>query len=200
MTSASEDCAAELRRLAGASSVVNVVARHVDGLVQLRPEQLPGWLKDLGVPPGWGIALVEGGNVAPSRIAVYGPHSDGRWDGCETITVFGFTGEPPEEVMREHADCTLRGLGADDITTSTPAASLIPGVTAVRGSGYLTAAGRRVWTQHSVYVVGSNAPGEGRLIQHSLFVDASCQARLADDIAQLSNALQRAFLRSIGRR
>ncbi|WP_163754079.1 hypothetical protein [Mycobacterium botniense] len=52
MTSASEECAAEQRRLADASSVVNVVARHVDGLVQLRPEQLPGWPKDLGVPPG----------------------------------------------------------------------------------------------------------------------------------------------------
>lgn len=79
--------------------MVNVVARHVDGLVQLRPEQLPGRLKDLGVPPGWAIALVEGGNVAPSRITVYGPHSDGRWDGCETITVFGFTGEPPEDAV-----------------------------------------------------------------------------------------------------
>ncbi len=39
--------------------------------------------------------------------------------------------------------------------------------------------------------------GERRLLQQSLFVNANCQARLADDIAQLSNDLQRGLLRSI---
>jgi hypothetical protein len=36
-----------------------------------------------------------------------------------TISVFGFTGEPSEEAMRDNADSTLRDLDADDITTST---------------------------------------------------------------------------------
>jgi hypothetical protein len=116
---------------------------------------------------------------------------------CETISLFGFTGEPPEEAMRDNADCTLRDLDGENITTSTPVTSLIPGVTAVRCSGYFTVAGQRVWAQYSTFAAGSTVSGEGRLLQHSLFVNASCQARLADDIAQLSNDLQRGFLRSI---
>ncbi|MDI3315311.1 MAG: hypothetical protein QJR12_13895 [Mycobacterium sp.] len=193
----SDDLVAEQRRLASASSVINVVADYVDDLVQLAPEQLPNPLQRLSLPPGWRIARVDGAGIAPSRIAVCGQRPDGRWDGCDTINVFGFTGESPEEAVWDNADCTLRDLDADDITTSAPAASLIPRVTAVRCSGYFSAAGQRVWAQYSTYVAGSNVSGEGRLIQHSLFIDASCRATLIDDIAQLSNGVQRAFLASI---
>ncbi|MBO0885172.1 MAG: hypothetical protein J2P17_33565 [Mycobacterium sp.] len=192
--------AAEQRRLAAASSIAAVLARHVDDLVQLRRDQLPEWVQRLSIPAGWRIAQIEGADVAPSRIAVYGPHPDGRWDGCETISVFRFTGISPDGVVRDNADCTLRDLDAEDITTSTPVASMIPGVTAVRCNGYFTAAGQRVWAQYSIYVVGSAVLGEGRLIQHSLFIESSCRARLTDGIAQLSNAVQRAFIDSINGR
>ena len=187
MTGQGDDLAAEQRRLTAVSSIPAVVARHVDDLVELRAEDLPRWLTQLRMPAGWRLARLEGSPVQPARVAVCGQRPDGRWDGCETISVFGFTGEPPEEAMRDDADCTLRDLDADDITTSIPAASLIPGVTAVRCSGYFTAAGQRVWAQYSTFVAGFTVSGEGRLIQHSLFVDASCRARLTDDITQLSN-------------
>jgi hypothetical protein len=47
---------------------------------------------------------------------VSGQRPDGWWDGCETITVFGFTGIPPEDVVRDNADRTVRDLGATGIT------------------------------------------------------------------------------------
>jgi hypothetical protein len=191
-----DELSAEQRRLAAVSSIAAVLARHVDDLVQLRHDQLPDWIQRLSIPAGWRIAQIEGADIAPSRIAVYGPHLDGRWDGCETISVFRFTGTSPDGVVRDNADCTLCDLDAEDITISTPVASIIPGVTAVRCNGYFTAAGQRVWAQYSVYVAGSALPSKGRLIQHSLFVESSCRARLTDDIAQLSNAVQRAFIDS----
>jgi hypothetical protein len=72
----------------------------------------------LGVPDGWRIAGFDSGDTQPSRIAaVYGQRPRGGWDGCETITVFGFTGIPNLDDVRRNADCTLRDLDADAITT-----------------------------------------------------------------------------------
>jgi hypothetical protein len=192
-----DELVTEQRRLASASSIITVVARYVDDLVQLPPEQLPGWLQRLSVPAGWRIARLEGSGLAPSRIAVCGHRADGRWDGCETISVFGFTGEPPEGIVRENADCTLRDLDASDITTHVPLASLIRGMTAVRSSGYFTVAGQRLWAQYSTYVAGSAVTGGGRLLQHSLFIDAACRTTLAADIAELTNAVSRGFVSGI---
>lgn len=128
---------------------------------------------------------------------MYGQHPDGSWEGCDTISVFAFTGAPPQGLVRDNANRTLCELGAEDIETPALAASLIPGVTAVRNSGYVTVASRRVWAQYSTYVAGSEAPGQGMLIEHSLFIESSRRARLTDDITWFSNAVQRAFLTGI---
>lgn len=189
-----DEQAAELRHKAGATSVVRALARYVDDLIQLSSEQIPDYLKGLGAPPGWRIARLQGANVAPARIALYGQRPDGRWEGCETIAVFGFTGEPPEQALRESVARTLHDLGAEDIETHSLAATQIPGVTAARSSGYVTVAGQRFWAQYSTYVADSTAPGNGRLILHSLFIESGCRATLADDIAQLGNAVHHAFL------
>jgi hypothetical protein len=55
---------------------------------------------------------------------------------CETISVFGFTGIPPTEVVGDNAHCTLRDLHAVGITAGRLAAPPLPGVIAVRSSGY----------------------------------------------------------------
>lgn len=191
---AGDELAAEQRRLAGASSVVNTVAGYVDDLVQLPGEQLPDWVTALGVPMGWRIARVEGSVVAPARMAVCGQRPDGRWDGCETITVFRFTGMPAIDVVHNNADCTLRDLGADNIITRVLMAPMPAGVTAVRSSGYFRVGGRWVWAQYSTYMAGSDAGGQGRLIQHTVFAEAGSVQRLSDDIARLSNAVHHAFL------
>lgn len=65
-----------------------------------------------------------------------GQRPDGGWDGCKTITVFGFTGIPPEDVVRENADRTLRDLAATGITTERVDTSALLGALAVRSSGY----------------------------------------------------------------
>ena len=183
----------ERRRLAAVSSVAAAMARHVDDLMQLRAEATPYWLTKLGVPSGWQIGHLVDRTVEPSRIAVCGQQSDGGWDGCETINVFGFTGIPPEDVVRNNADCTLRDLAAAGITTDVVDTPPLSGATAVRSSGYFGVAGIWVWAQYSTYIVGSEEPGQGRLIDHAVFVESGCQARLGDDIAQLTHAVYQAF-------
>jgi hypothetical protein len=198
MTSpARDELAAEFRRLAGVASVITAVARYVDDLVQLPPEQAPNWIKGLGVPSGWRLAALQGAGAVPTRIALCGQRPDGRWDGCETISIFGFTGDPPAEVVRVNADSTLRDLGAEDIQTQTLAVWLVPRVTAVRSHGYVTAVSQHVWAQYSTYVVSAAAPGEGRLIQQSISISAGCRTTLSEDIAQLGTVLQQAFFTSI---
>jgi hypothetical protein len=123
-----------------------------------------------------------------------GHRPEGGWDGCETISVFAFTGVPPQDVVRENSDCTLCDLHADSITTYTLTAPTDPEVSAVRSSGYFSAVGRRVWAQYSTYLAGSAGPGQGVVIEHVLFVDAGCRARLRDDIAELSDTVHEAFL------
>lgn len=189
-----EGLSTERRRLEAVSSMVNVVARHVDGLVQLCAEAMPGWLTQLGVPPGWQVGHLANSAVEPSRIAVCGQQPGGRWDGCETISVFGFTGIPPVEVVRNNADCTLRDLAAAGVTVDFVDTPPLPGATAVRSSGYFGVAGLWLWAQYSSYVAGSEEPGQGRLIEHAVFVESGCQARLSDDIARLTHAVYRAFV------
>lgn len=116
---------------------------------------------------------------------------------CETISVFAFTGVPPVDVVRDNADCTLRDLDAASITTCALAAPSTAGVAGVRSSGYFNSAQQHIWAQYSTYVAGSNVSGEGRLIQHSLFVESSSLQCFNDDIAQLSNAVHHAFLATI---
>jgi hypothetical protein len=191
-----QNTSAEWNRLASVSSVVDVVARHVDELVQVPAKDLPGWLTGLGVPAGWRIARFgEGSGAAPSRIAVCGRQGGGY--GCETISVFGFTGVPPVDVVRDNAECTLRGLDAAGITACALATPPMPGVIAVRSSGYFSIDRLPVWAQYSTYIAGSTVSCESRLIQHSVFVESGCRATLSDDITQLSDAVHQAFLSTI---
>jgi hypothetical protein len=200
MTSAGQQPSSDWDRLAAVSSLIDVVARHVDGLIQLPSADLPDWLTDLGVPAGWRIARLDGGGVQPSRIAVCSGKSQGGGYGCDTISVFGFTGIPPSEVVRDNAACTLRDFNATDITAGRLATPPTPGVIAVRSSGYFTTVELPVWAQYSTYIAGSTICGEGRLIQHSMFVESDCRAALNEDITQLSDAVHHAFFSTIDAR
>jgi hypothetical protein len=39
---------------------------------------------------------------------------------------------------------------------------------------------------------------QGQLIQHSVFIESGCRARLNDSVTQLSDAIYQAFLANIG--
>jgi hypothetical protein len=194
MTSAAREPANDWHRLATASSVVDAVTHHVGDLTQLRAEDLPEWLTGLGVPAGWRLACFGGKGVQPSRIVVCSRQIHGGGDACDTISLFGFTGAPPVEVVHDNADRTLRDLHARGITTQTLATPPLPGATAVRSSGYFSTAGLGVWGQHSTYVAGSAGPGQGCLILHSVFVESGCLTTLTTDIAQLTDSVHHAFL------
>lgn len=194
MTSAEDGAlSAEGPRLAAVSSVAGEVARHVHGFTHPRAEAAPQWLTRLGVPAGWRIGHLADSPVEPSRIVVCGQRPDGGWDGCETISVFGFTGNPPDDVVRDNADRTLRDLGATGIKTERVDTSALLGALAVRSSGNFVIAGRWVWAQYSNFVFGSAEPFKGRLIEHIVFVDSKCRAGLRDDVAQLTGAVHQAL-------
>jgi hypothetical protein len=63
----------------------------------------------------------------------------------------------------------------------------------VRSSGYLSTATLGIWVQYSFYVVGSETPRQGYLIQQGLFVDSSREAALKGDILHLSDTLHNGF-------
>jgi hypothetical protein len=169
------------------------VARHVQGFTHPRTGAAPSWLNQLGLPAGWRIGHLTAGPFEPSRITLCGQRSDGTWDGCETISVFGFTGRPPEEVVRENADRTLRDVGATGIKTEHVDTSALLGALAVRSSGNFVIAGRWVWAQYSNYVFGSAEPSKGRLIEHTVFIESTCRNGLSDDVAQLTWAVHQAL-------
>jgi hypothetical protein len=73
MPPAGDDLSTEQRRVAAVSSVLNIVAAHINDFVQLRGDELPEWLTKLGVPAEWRIAsVVDASGVQPSRMAVRG--------------------------------------------------------------------------------------------------------------------------------
>ena len=197
MTETNDATAAEQRRLGAVSSIAEVAARHVNHLAEVRAGDLPEPLTRLGAPPGWRLANLQGSPVAPARVLVYGQHPDGSWDGCETIRVFGFTGDLPADVVRANADCTLRGVGAEQITAGALAAPPAAAV-AVRSSGSFSTPGRAVWAQFSTYVANPTPAARGLLIEHSLVIDSRCRTTLNDDFTNLSNGIHHAFLTAIG--
>jgi hypothetical protein len=191
---------AELDRLTAVSSVVDVVSRHVSDLTPVSANDLPRWLRRLALPPDWRLADLSGHPPPPTRIAVYGQRSDGGWDGCETISVFTFTGILPADVVRDNIDGALRDLHAERITTIALPTPPEPGVTAARSDGYFNAGGRRIWARYSSYVAGTNTPGQGMLVHQSVFIKVRHRrapyrpSELWNDIEQLGNAIHIPFL------
>ncbi|WP_170092301.1 hypothetical protein [Mycobacteroides abscessus] len=185
------------RRLPSVESVVDAVAPYVTDLNLIPPRETPEWLQHLAVPAGWQIVHLDTGSIQPTRTAVTGPRGDGGWDGCETLSVYRFTGAPPRSVVFENNDCTLRGLGGESLTTHMLTAPAGQKVCAVRSTGYFTAAGRRMWAQYSTYVVDGRTPGGSWLALHGLFVSADSRAGLRDDVTALSDAVHEEFLTAV---
>jgi hypothetical protein len=177
-------------RLTAVSSVVDAVDRHVNDLTPVPAGELPRWLRRLALPPDWHLVGLSGHPPPPTRMAVYSRRSDGGWDGCETISVFRFTGTLPADLVRDNIGCTLRDLHAENMVTITLPAPPEPGVTAARSDGYFNAGGRRIWARYSAYVAGTNTPGQGMLVDQSIFIEARLRRRgLWNDIEQLGNAI-----------
>lgn len=101
--------------------------------------------------------------------------------------------------MRSNADCTLRDLAAVGIVTQAVDTPALPAWIAMRSSGYFEVGGQWLWARYSIYVIGSDMPGEGRLIEHAIFVDARCQARLSGDVVELTEAVYRALAATAAR-
>jgi hypothetical protein len=183
----------EWNRLVSVSTVADVLARNIADLAPVASGELPAWLRRLRLPLGWRLAQFDASPSQLARMAVCGPHPDGRWDGCETVSLFRFTGTASEPLVLDTLDRMLRDLGAEAITIyplSVPSNGL---ATAVRSSGYVSVAGQRISLQYSTYLAGSEANGAGMLIEHAIFVDSTRQASLRDDITKLSNAIHDAF-------
>lgn len=158
-------------------------------------DDVPEWLSGFGVPAGWRFGRYTGSDPGqPWRIAVCGLRSDGGWDACETVTAFSFTGTLAPEMMRHNGERMLRAHDADNISTVALATPAVDGVYAVRSTGHFSASRLRMWGQYTHYVVGSDLPGQRRVVQQCLFVELSRQAALDADIAELSNGLHRAFV------
>lgn len=103
-------------------------------------------------------------------------------------------------VWRFQQGGTLRASIAEAITTRTLMTPQVPRATAVRSSGYFATAGLWIWAQYSTYVASSTRTDQGRLIQHSVFIESGCQARLSDNVTQLSDAIYQTFLADISTR
>jgi hypothetical protein len=110
------------------------------------------------------------------------------------LTLFGYTGFIPDVVLMRHAASALFVLDGLDITTRfliTPSAD---GLQAARSTGYVTAAGLLIWTQCSYYVTGSTSPGQGRLMEQSLMVEASSLHQFDSAIYELGESALQAFV------
>ncbi|MHA7650058.1 hypothetical protein ACX9NE_09970 [Mycobacterium sp. ML4] len=183
----------ERQRVLSAASLTDIVAGAVSDFT---PQPAADALPSIGtavVPAGWYLAAPGDNREQPVRVAVTGHRSRGGWEGCDTLATFGFTGEPPIDLVVDHAACTLRDLGAAGVTTRTVNTPAAAGVCAVRSSGYFTAARLRMWGQFTTYLAGSERPGQGLLVQHSLFVVTRRRTQLRTDIADLTDTAANAF-------
>lgn len=171
---------------------------YIDDVVALPGVQVPGWLKLLGVRPGWELRpLPDNGNLPWARVAVTGHRGGGEWDAAETISVFGYTGRPLFSDVFHNADRMLRGMNATDIAVKVLPVPPIQWTAAVRSIGIANLGDQSVWIQQSNYVAGSEQPHAGRLFVHSLFVDTACRDRLSDDIGALSDAVYQGFVATL---
>lgn len=174
-----------------------MLARHIADLTPIATDELPPWLHQLPLPPRWRLAQFDGSPTQPARMAVCGPHPAESWNGCDTVSLFRFTGTPSEGLVLDTSDRMLRDLGAEAITTYPLSIPPAGRVAAVRSSGDLSVAGQHIWLQYSTYLAGSELPGAGVLIEHGVFVHSTIQASLHDDITELTNGIHLAFVNSI---
>ena len=179
------DADSEWRRVSSARSPVILMAAHVANLRLMADNEVPMWLTRLAVPMGWRVGRYNGLAAAPWRVAVTGPHDDGGWDGCETITVYMFDGVIPLHALDADADVALRDLDAADITTTVLYSDHSGAV--VRSSGYLAAGGVWIRALHSYFAT------EGMLIHQSIYVDVRADAALSPGVEQLSREVRSAF-------
>ncbi len=158
-------------------------------------DDVPGWVKEIGVPPGWLVGRYTGSDVQrPWRVSVCGAQGDGGWDACETVTVFGFTGELAAGALQRRAEDALRSQGGLEIASTIVVADEKSRACAIRCSGYLTAGGLLIWTMQSYYSVSSESPGEGRLIEHCLFAEASARPELEGLTVELGDRAMCGFV------
>lgn len=180
-------------RLSAVTSLADSIKHYVDQLEQLPVDDLPASLARIGVPTGWRIGQLDNNDNPPSRIAVHGSEDRGSGYGCETISLFRFSGMPPIKIVLDNADCTLRDLHATGITTKILTLPPASGMAGVRSSGYVDTRGKSVWTQYSNYIVGSGLRGKSHLVEQGIFVESSELHRLRDDITHLTNAVYHEF-------
>jgi hypothetical protein len=184
----------EPRPITALRSVVGEIAAYVADLLLCSTSNAPEWLRRIPIPTGWQLAQFEGQEVAPTRTAVCGQRSAGGWDGCDTVSLYTFSGSVPLDLIREANDWTLRDMSAESVTTRPLVTPCGGSVGAVRSSGYLTLSDRRLWAQYSTYCLASRAPGSGVLLLHNVFVGADVRGWLRNDIAELSDVVHTAFL------
>lgn len=56
-----------------------------------------------------------------------------------------------------------------------------------------------MWAQYSAYVFGSTEPSQGRLVEHTAFIESGCQARLTGDVVELTQAVHQALAATAAR-
>jgi hypothetical protein len=174
------------------ASVADAISGYITDLARVPPDELFVWLPELQVAAGWQVGRAENSVVQPTRIAVHGHDLNAGWNACEILNMFTFAGSPPTDTVRLNADCSLRALGADDITVGTLHPSSTTPMAAMRSSGYFNLTEhQRIWAQYSTYIADDDTPG--LLVEQSVFVRMERLPTFADDITQLSDALHNAF-------
>lgn len=179
---------------------------EIKDVIALAGDRVPDWLRRLGIPQGWELMpQSDEAEVPLARVAVQGPRDDGGWEATETISIFEYTGWPEFLDVLHKSAGTLRALSVANIVTKVlpvpsrrwTAAVRSSGVALIGGKPIWAPNGNAVWVQQTTFAEGSLEPHAGRLIVHSVFVDAVCRARLGADVAQLSDAVYQGFIASI---
>lgn len=175
-------------RLASVPTVARMLADQVGDLVPVGTDQLRKYIRQLPLPSGWlRTQFDDPALVQPLRMAVC-PNSEGGWDGCETLAVFGFTGTPlSPDLVYQMTEQTLRGLGAEKIATSSWTFPSDQRITEARSSGEINLAGQRVWLQYTTYLANAQPPELGILIEHTILVAAARRVDLREDVETLNN-------------
>ncbi len=186
------------QRWAAASSLVEAMTDEDYGVIDLTAltgVSTPAWVRELPVPRQWDPLELPEATVAvpPARVLVRGPRTAGGWEATDTLSVYGFTGRPAFSIVHNSTARSLHELAAQDIATRMLAIPPGPGLAAERSTATLTVEGRRIWVQLTNYLAGSDQPHAGRLIVHSVYIDAERLSELADDVRGLTQTIQDEF-------